>query len=277
MERTLNVLLAALVLAGSGCSSAITLYNPTNTSESTGRSDGVEGIVAAEAEKPETASKQCYCLKENEHILPDIVVETFLSLIFGEPKARLYPAYHLGHYEREPQIKIKMAEIEKQFYKTMCDQGYPPEQVLLYLTALSQPDSIVIKESVLKESVLSSNSFKVTLEHERIHHEFDKRPMTEKELLLSLHQELIRRDDIWRQFSQVIGLVFYTNMNYNNFGDGEFVAHLVGRAWYLVEDVKKEFPVEYEILSEIKKEAKVDARACNPSFEGDTTKKEELK
>lgn len=59
----------------------------------------------------------------------------------------------------------------------------------------------------------------------------------------------------------MIGLVFYTNMNYNNFGDGEFVAHLVERAWYLVENVKKEFPQEYEVLHEIKEA--VEAKKCD--------------
>lgn len=253
MKKTLNVLLVTLVM-GAGCSSAVTSYSRTNTSESTNHSSGVEGIIAAEAE---TQKEECYYMKENEHVLPDVVVETFLSLVFGDTRAHLYLAYYFNGHELHQDAKTEMAEIEKTFYKKMSGLGYSPEETLLYLVILNQPSGIVIKESAFREPVTSSNSFKKTLEHERIHYEFDKRPMQEKEILLSLHQELMRRDDIWRKFSQAIGLVFYDN----NFGDGEFAAHLVSRAWYLVEDVKKEFPREYDILSEIKGEA--EAKICD--------------
>jgi len=270
MKKTLNALIATLVLAGTGfssvgCSGAIDTRitqhaddNPESIENCVENSDSKKSpsIEDSDSKTPE----ECYCLKENEHVLPNKVVENFLSLVFGDARAHLYLAYYFNGHELHPDAKTEMVEIEKTFYKKMSGLGYSPEETLLYLVVLNQPSGIVIKESSFREPVSSSNSFKDTLEHERIHYEFDKRPRQEKEMLLSFHQEIIRRDDVWNKFSHMMGLVFYNN----NFGDGEFVAHLVQRAWYLVDSVKTEFPREYDVLREIREAA--EAKLCECDF-----------
>ena len=61
------------------------------------------------------------------------------------------------------------------------------------------------------------------------------------------------------KYSKVEKLVFYDN----GFGNSEFVPHLIQNAYFFVENVKTEFPWEYEILLGIKERAKVDTCACD--------------
>lgn len=259
MKKTLQTLLLTLLI-DANCSSAITSYNSTNTSESA-KSSGVDGIVAAvvAAEAIENPTKECYCLKENEQVLPDQIVETFQSLAGGDRFARSHPAYYFSSKELSPGAKAELDEIKQKFYQKLSNVGYSPEEISVYLAALTQPGGIVIKESVLREPVRSPNSLKPVLEHERIHYEFEKILQPEQEKILSLHQELMKRNDLWRRYSKVEKLVFYDN----GFGNSEFVPHLIQNAYFFVENVKTEFPWEYEILLGIKERAKVDTCACD--------------
>jgi len=185
MKKTLQTLLLTLLI-DANCSSAITSYNSTNTSESA-KSSGVDGIVAAvvAAEAIENPTKECYCLKENEQVLPDQIVETFQSLAGGDRFARSHPAYYFSSKELSPGAKAELDEIKQKFYQKLSNVGYSPEEISVYLAALTQPGGIVIKESVLREPVRSPNSLKPVLEHERIHYEFEKILQPEQEKILS--------------------------------------------------------------------------------------------
>ncbi len=242
ISQKIYALLTTIILNASGCGIVASSRN---------ENDNIERIVAAASE----LSEPCYCLKENEHILPDNVVNTFTTAIGGSSNV-----WQRGYYlqlRSRAYAPAKMLELRRKFSENMQNNGYSLEQIQSFFAALTQPGTIVIKESTTR-----SHQFKETIEHERVHYEFDKLSAADKDLLISFHQELMRKNDIWKRFSDVMGLTFY---NEQQFGNGEFAAYLVTNAWFFVDNANKDFPREYEILHNIKEATK--AAVCDCEYD----------
>src|SRR3989339_1075873 len=92
MKKTLNALIATLVLAGTGfssvgCSGAIATRitqhaddNPESIENCVENSDSKKSpsIEDSDSKTPE----ECYCLKENEQVLPKKKIEKFFFFVF---------------------------------------------------------------------------------------------------------------------------------------------------------------------------------------------------
>ncbi len=103
------------------------------------------------------------CLRKNEFVLPDDLVESYI--LFCQKEDPFEAESTLGYYNNSRCKK------DMELFNPTLSKSYSTEELQKWRKQLSDQGNIVIKESV-RDGHEPDESFKVVLVHERIHKEF---------------------------------------------------------------------------------------------------------